>query len=726
LDAFDDGAWWVELAPLSDPALVPQAVASALGVRPQPGQALTETLTYYLRPKELLLVLDNCEHLIGACRGLIQALASTCPKVQIIATSREALNIMVETTWQVAALSLPEPEAPTNLEELNRSEAIRLFVDRASVVLPSFALTMQIATPVAQIVRRLDGLPLAIELAAARVRMLSPTQIAARLDNAFTLLTRNSAEAPPRHQTFQAAMDWSFDLLSLQERTALRRLSVFAGGFTLESVESVCADAVGQEGISSNQVLDLLSDLVDKSLVMVVEWEHGEQARYGLLEAIRQYAREKLLDAGESERLRDQHRDFFLNLAEQAEPMLLQGARRAAWLQRLKVEQDNLRAALAWACERNPEVARWLAGTLCWFWFFGDYLSEARVWCERVLELGGRSKKTTGLAKALFSQGVAYAFEYSFEEAREPLEQSAALWRELGDQRMLAQPLAILAYSLMSLGQDASACAIFDENESLLRQSADRFILAVALTYWGREIANTRRDYAAAKALHEEALALGRDLKDPFLLGCSFMNLGYLAFQQGEYQAARHYHLESLAERRQLGTRWLIAIALRNVADVMCVQGDYQKAQLAYEEALELHRAIGERMGAAYTAFRLGYVAVCRNNYAQAAARFADSLEIYRASTERLGVASCLSGCAELQRAQGRQEEAVRMLAFVDGLLQSSQCKLRYVERVEYERTLATSRAQMDEATFNAAWQAGREMTLEQAMASALAPRPAG
>ena len=725
-DAFDDGAWWVELAPLSDPALVPLAVASALGVLEQPGQPLTEILTYFLRPKELLLVLDNCEHLIGACRELIQAIARACPNVQIIATSREALNISEETTWQVASLSLPETETLSNLEELGRSEAIRLFVDRACFVLPCFGLTTQSAAPVAQIVCRLDGLPLAIELAAARVRMLTPVQIAARLDNAFTLLTQNRAEDLPRHQTLQAAMDWSFDLLSAPERMLMRRLSVFAGGFTLESVESVCADAVGHEGILSHQVLGLLSDLVDKSLVMVVEWEHGEQARYRLLEATRQYAREKLLDASESEWLRDRHLEFFLNLAEQAEPMLLKGAQRAEWVKRLKVEQDNLRAALTRACERDPEVARWLVGTLCWFWFFSDSLNESRTWCERVLGLGDRSKKTPALAKALFSMGVAYAFEYYFLEAREPLEQSISLWHELGDQRMLAQPLCILAYSLMSLGQDADACAIFDENASLLRESADRFILTLALTYWGREIANVRRDYAAAKALHEESLALSHVPKDPFLAGLSFMNLGYLAFQQGEYAAARCYHLESLAERRQLGTRWLIAIALRNVADVMSVQGDYRAAQAMYEEALELHHAIGERMGAAWAAFRLGYVAVCRKNYTQAVARFAESLETYRESIERLGIASCLSACAEMLRAQGRQEEALRMLAFVDALLQSSQCKLRYVESLEYERTLAAGRAQVDEATFNSAWQAGRKMTIEQAMASALAPSPAG
>jgi non-specific serine/threonine protein kinase len=349
----EDGVWLVELAPLADPSLVPQAVASTLGVREQPGRLLTETLSDYLRSKKMLLVLDNCEHLIEACATLVEALLRSCPELCVLATSREALGITGEVAWPVPSLSLPDVRRLPNIESLPQYESARLFVERAVAVKPAFALTEQNAASVAQICYRLDGIPLALELAAARTKVLSVEQIADRLDDCFGLLADGGRTALPRQRTLHATMDWSHELLSEEERALFRRLSVFAGGFTLEAAESVCA---GEE-LERNEVLQLLSHLVDKSLVTAREVS-GE-ARHHLLETVRQYGWEKLSESGETGLVRERHAEYYLALAEEAEPEL-KAERQVAWLERFERDHDNLRAAMAWLLGRgeSEEAAR--------------------------------------------------------------------------------------------------------------------------------------------------------------------------------------------------------------------------------------------------------------------------------------------------------------------------------------------------------------------------------
>jgi predicted ATPase/DNA-binding SARP family transcriptional activator len=337
VDHYPDGVWWVELAALSEATLVPQAIAATLGVREPSGRPVLETLTDYLRAKQLLLLLDNCEHLVGACAHLAERWLSACPHLRILATSREALRIGGETTWLVPSLSLPEEQPAPTVEELMRSEAIQLFVERATTVLPTFRLTEASGPLVAQICRRLDGIPLAIELAAARVKVLTAEQMAARLSGVFHLLTAGRRTALLRHQTLRAAMDWSYDLLSEEERVLFRRLAVFAGGWTLEAAEAVCAG----EGLAAGDVLEVLSHLVDKSLVAV---RQDGQTRYRLLETIRHYAHEKLRQEGEIEAIQRQHASFFLDFAKMAEPKM-KSAERGVWLDRLECEYDNLRGA---------------------------------------------------------------------------------------------------------------------------------------------------------------------------------------------------------------------------------------------------------------------------------------------------------------------------------------------------------------------------------------------
>ena len=429
--AFKDGVWFIDLGPLSDPALLPLTIASVLGVRAEAGRPLTATLQDWLRPKHLLLILDNCEHLIDACAELADAMLHATRETRILATSREALGIAGELAWRVPSLACPNPldeevgnpsahTRPLQNNGVNEYAAVQLFIARAKFANAKFTLTSANVPAVAQICYRLDGIPLAIELAAARVKSMRVEQIAERLDDRFRLLT-GSRMALPRHQTLRSLMDWGHSLLPKAERVLLRRLSVFAGGWTLGAAEAVCSDAAGgspstvlrsapEVSLLQAEILDLLTHLVDKSLV--VPDEQAEEPRYRMLETIRQYARERLLDAvgeQESERLRDQHLAYFQELAERAEAPL-DTAQRVKWIPRLEAEHDNLRAALNWACERELEAARLLAGRLAAFWYLADRLNEARTWYKRVLGASDRAARTEGMALALLGAGWVLPF----------------------------------------------------------------------------------------------------------------------------------------------------------------------------------------------------------------------------------------------------------------------------------------------------------------------------
>jgi predicted ATPase/class 3 adenylate cyclase len=738
LDTFKDGAWFIELAPLTDPALVPITVASVLGVREEQDRPLMATLMDWLRNKQLLFILDNCEHLIEACAKFAHAVLHVSRETRILASSREALGITGESTYRIPSLETPNPEQVDQIpvEALTQYAAVRLFVERATQALATFSLTPANASAVVQICSRLDGIPLAIELAAARVRSLRVEQIAARLDDRFRLLTSGDRTAEPRQQTLRSLIDWSYSLLTEPERVLLQRLSVFAGGWTLEASEAVCSSELsiassstlagdGDEPdlttddwqLPTANVLDLLTRLVDKSLVVFDE--QAIEPRYRMLETIRDYARETLQEANESERMRDQHLRYFVRLAEHSEPFL-QSTQRAEWLPRLEAEHDNLRLALEWACERELEVARWLAGVLYWFWHYGDHLSEPRAWYARVLDAGERVTATRGLALALMGSGLVSTRQYYSDEAQSPLEQSVNLWQQLGEPQRLAWSLWALARLLVYRGESARACAIYAEHESLFRASGNRLLLVGALSYWGRALTDVRRDDPAAKARLDEALALGRTLQDPHGLYVCYMNLGHWALAQGDYATARRHYLESLAWRRQLGTRWLIALGLREVAHVMCLQDDYRQAEPVYAEALALARALGDQRSEASIAQALGDVALHLGDLVRATTLLTDSLSCFRNWADSLGIAIGLRGFADLQQVKDEPEEAARLLGFVEAWLQSNQFNLVLFERAKYERSVAAARAQLSASDFIAAWEAGRKLTLEQAVALAL------
>jgi len=674
LEQFADGVWLVELAPLSDPGLVPQTVATVLGLKEESGKPISQMLTEHLKDKRLLLLLDNCEHLLDGCANLVDALMRQCPHLTILASSREALGIGGEQTYRVPSLSLPDPKQAHTPASVAPFEAVQLFTDRALLARPDFEVTHQNASTLASICHRLDGIPLAIELAAARVRSLSIAEIDSKLDQRFRLLTGGSRTALPRQQTLRSLIDWSYDLLHDPEKLLLQRLSVFAGGWTLAAAEQVCAG----EGVEDSEVLDLLTSLSDKSLV-VVEQNDG-LSRYRLLETVRQYARERLLQSGGGEALRERHRDYYLTLAETAEPKLL-GAEQTQWLQRLGEEHDNLRSALEWSLvEEGSGAGLRLCGALQRFWATRGHLSEGRAWCVRVLGKAGAEERTQERAKALNAAGALAWYQGDYPAARTLNEESLAIQRQLGD-----------------------------------RKGA-----AASLNYLGG-VACDQGDYSAARALCEESLAIRRELGDRWGMAGSLNNLGNIARHQGDYPATRALHEESLAISRELADRSGIAHSLNNLGNLADEQGDFASARALHEECLAIMRELGDRRGMSASLDNLGNLASDQGNFVSAGALYQESLAIGRELDDRRGIAFSLGGLAGVAAALGSSLRAARIWGAEARLRAEIGSPLPPNDRADYEQSVAAARAALgDDAVFDHAWQEGRALTLERAIELAL------
>ena len=576
--AYSDGVWLVELDPLSEEELVPQAVARALGLREQPGQSLDNALIDALRQKETLLVLDNCEHLVEAAARLAEALLSPCPHLHLLATSREALGVAGEARWSVPPLSVPGSELPLTVGELERYESVRLFADRASKRHPGFELSPENARAVAQICARLEGLPLAIELAAARVGLLSAEQISARLGHATKLLT-GGRTAGHRHRTLRATLDWSYELLGGHEQALFRRLSAFAGGFTLEAAESV-----GTGGsIDAEDVLELLSMLVDKSLVVAEEsWEAG--ARYRLLEPIRQYARERLSVSGEGDAVGRRHAAFFLALAEEAEPEL-KGPRQARWLDRLETEHDNFRAALSWALGRGADLGPPIACALSLFWYTRDYLSEGRTYLEAAAS--SDVAPATVRAKALVGLGWIAEPQGDYERASAAYEESLKLYRECDDKRGVANALGDLGSLALDRGDYEQASSLLEESLRLHRELGSREDVIGVLDGLG-VLASAKGDRDQAISFFSEALVLSRGLGNVRRTASSLGNLGITVLVHGDTEEATALLEESLAQFRRIGDVSNIAVGLVYLALAALTQGDHERARVLCRESLEL------------------------------------------------------------------------------------------------------------------------------------------
>jgi non-specific serine/threonine protein kinase len=563
------GAWLAELAPVSNPALVPQSVATALGVREEPDKPLVKTLAGHLRSKAMLLLLDNCEHLVKASAKLAEALLHACPQLRILATSREALGIEGEVAFSVPPLSLPEASPNTSFATLMQAEAVRLFADRAATAMPEFAVLPHNIGAVVQICARLDGIPLAIELAAARVKALTIEQVAVRLDDRFSLLTGGSRTALPRHHTLRAMIDWSHNLLAEDERGLLRRLSVFVGGCTLEAAEAVCADPSPQ-GIQPAAVLDLLAQLVNKSLV-IAHREPEQQARYRLLETIREYALERLAQSGELEALRRRHAEYFLAWAEQHERETVT-AEMASWYRSLEPEHSNCLHALDWGLESGIEIGLRLVRALWWVWYHLAYFSEGRRWFGHAIGLADPIEYRKERAQLLYVGAFMARAQGDYAPARAWNDECVAIWRELGGGRPLGQALMASARLAIAQGDLATARRQFEESVAISREVGDTYTLALAIANQGIA-ASIEGDHVTARSYLDESAAICRERGDRVCMTVPLGYSGFVAARQGDYVTAGSFFEEYLQIAREVPLTWDTGWALGGVAAVVAAQG---------------------------------------------------------------------------------------------------------------------------------------------------------
>jgi non-specific serine/threonine protein kinase len=670
LDAYRDGVWFVDLAPLGDPALVPSALARVLQVKEVAGQPLLAALCNHLRTRETLLILDNCEHVLDACARMTEALLRDTAQVTVMATSREALHLAGECAYPLSPLPLPDPRA--DAKSIARSDAVQLFTERARQHRPRLDLEAQRARVVAEICVRLDGIPLALELAAARVAVLPVEQILRLLTERFRLLTSGDRDLP-RHQTLRAMLDWSYDLLDDTERKLFARLSVFAGGWTLEAASQVCGGAP----ITKDDMVYVLIGLIEQSLV--VADEDGD--RYRMLETVRQYARDRLLESGEGERWRDRHLAYFLALAEEAEPKL-EGTQQRNWLERLEREHDNLRSALTWAAAGADAVSGVRLASACWrFWFIRGYAREGLGWLSAMLAATPNRQPTAHRAKALAAAATMARAMSDLSTARALYEEALSLWRELDVQRGVARTLSNLGMVFYDQG-----------------------------------------DYPAAMAREEESLAIWRELGDQPGIARTLMALGNVVYAQGGELAAESLFKQSLAIERELGDQRAIAAVLNNLGMVAAYyRNDYSAARLLHEEALVIRREIGDRGGIAHSLANLGTVAYEQGDYPYSRALLTETLAIRRDLADRLRIAESLEALAGLAFASGRPGPGVRLCGQAARLREEIGSPLPPWERPRYDRQIASGRAAIgNDVAFDLAWQEGHAMTLEHAIEYAL------
>lgn len=708
---------FVELSAITEPELVVSVIAQTLSIRERGAGLLVESVKQYLRDRHALLIADNFEQ-VTAAATLVAELLESAPQLKVLVTSRTPLHVRGEREFPVPPLAPPDPHAALDLSLIARSPAVALFLQRARDVKPDFTLTPDNAPAVAEICRRLDGLPLAIELAAARVRFLSPHAMLARLDHRLPMLTRGARDLPERQQTMRNAIAWSYDLLDDCAQVLFRRLAVFAGGCTLEAAEAVC----NADGALGADVFGEMEALVDKSLLRYDEEADGEP-RFTMLQVIHEYAGERLAESSEAASIRQRHTAFFLNLAEAAAPHLTSG-KRDPWLARLEADHDNLRAVLAWglAEPQATTLALRLAGNLGWFWYFIGRVSEGRGWLEKLLWRADASEEIEALAehraKALRVAGSLAFYAGDFVWARDRLEESERLYREIGDRQGLAYTLIFLGMNLLWNDDRTVWQALHAESIAMMREIGDRWGLALAL-FWNSVGEYFLGNIAGARPSLEESEAIYRELGDKWGLMVALQSLADIPFDQGDYAGSRAILEESLTLAREIKDKWFISVVLMKLGDVATHQGRYEEAEALHQESLALRREIGNKHGIAWSIRCLGILALTQEDYNRAAALYQDSLSLYLDVRDPTGIAGCLEGLAGVAAARAHFAEAARFLGQADRLRKAVQMPLAPAERDTYAHTLAAVRAGLDEAALTAAWEEGRAMALEQVVACA-------
>lgn len=682
---FTHGVWFAALESLSHSNLLPQTVAALLGAPEERGKPHLDSLVEYLQSRQLLLVLDNCEHLIEACAELARTLLRECAGLTLLATSREKLGLMGETVWRVPSLAIPEEDQDDATEGLQSSPAIRLFAERAHAAQNDFALSNENLAEVTQICRRLDGIPYAIELAAALVESLPVAEIVTRLNDRFQLLDSGDRTLPARQRTLRAMIDWSYDLLSGPERLLLARLSVFSGGWTLQAAEAVCSDG---EELQNWQVVKTHSRLVTKSLVMT--GERDGQPRSHLLETMRQYGRELLEKAQETEPLRRAHYDYFRRMAAEAEPELV-GPTQQTCLILLEADHTNLRHALEGQIVSLTETEQQdtksetqnllrFSASLGRFWQIRGYFSEGRDLLLRILALPQAQDRTAERADALTWAGLLCLFQGDYATARPLCEEGLSIWQKLHDDRGIAGALGCLGILVKDQGDPAGARRLFEESLKYGQAAGDRAGVAGSLGYLGI-VAIDMGDTPAAFAYFEQSLALRRELQDRWGIAASLNNLGVLHRKQGRYTEAKTYLEESLELRRHLGDRRNIAVCLNNLGLIACQTADFSQARACFEESMRLSWDLGERRSLAY------------------------SLEAF----------------ARLAQAEEEWDRAVTLWGAAAALRETIGSPLTPPEQALHQQNLEAARNTLGTAAFEAALSRGDTYTLEKAMDFCLA-----
>lgn len=628
LDRFPEGVWFVDLASIIDPVLVPSAIGSALGIRESPAQPLEETLKMQLRDSQMLLLLDNCEHVVEAVAQIVDSLLRSCPSISILGTSREQLGIDGELPWRVPPLSLPDNQHVAGTQNAARDtsllvyDAPRLFIERAMKVAPSLQLNEENRTAILEICRRVEAIPLAIELAAARASALAVPEIAEGLNNRFDLLSARSRSTVERQQTLEASVTWSFNLLSEPEQVLLRRLGSFWGGFTIQAVREVCeADETRRE-----DVVNLLASLVDKSLVQVDEL--GPRSRYRLLEAVRHYALDRLVESGEETEIRKRHANFFLTLAETGESELT-GADQDKWCARLESEHDNLRAALEFSKgQGDGDALLRLAGALVFFWGMRGHFREARDWLAEALSRGGSAAPGTRV-KALWGQGYIGLVVSDMVTVKPYAEESLAIYKELGDKRGIARSLCLLGWSTV-FGGDPSARGLLEQSAELARETGDMWCLAAALERLGYMFIGNS-DIREANRCLQEAIGVARGIGDGFRVRGSSVYLGWVKLFQGEFSEAHDLLRDVVENAQRVQDRHLRSLGLGFLGYALLHLGDYDAARVACQESLAMGRESGNVLIEARALFALGKIAQAKGDDTTARDLLKESVDLVRA-----------------------------------------------------------------------------------------------
>jgi len=711
---YADGVWLAELAPVPGPDLVTAVVASALGIREEPGRPLAETIAAHLRDSEALLIIDNCEHVLDTAAGLVSGLLRRCPALRVLATSQTRLNVTGEATWPVPPLTVPPPaeEDPLAIAE---AESVRLFCDRAGLARPGFSLDAGNAGAVREICRRLDGIPLALELAAARLSALTVRQLAARLDDRFRVLSGGSRTGLPRHRTLQAAIEWSHDLLGDAEQVAFRRLAVFAGGATLEAAEAVLPD----KKLPADAVFEVVSALVDRSLLSTEE--RNGSMRYSMLESVHQFAREQLARAGEEGELSRRHLGWLVTYAGQAD---LDGPDQGAWLDLLETDMENLRAGLEWGvAQPRPEQALALAGSLAPFWMVRGHAGLGRRWLSSALAAAGPEASPRLRAIALDGAGQ-LAYVQSDHGAQLGYEQeSLAIWRELGDDARTASCLGDLGAAAHIRGEYPAAQAMYGEALELARRAGALNIMARCLSGLGRLALHTD-DLERATAYYTESMARFREAGDLRRATLILGNLGVVAFNEGDFELAVFRLHEHLADARKIGDLKLIGGALTNLGTVWQNTGDNDRAEQVHTEALAPAEQIGDRRLACVALTNLGLVALARKDYQGARSSFTDGLELAEAVGERRSIAESLEELAGVDAATGLMERAAVLFGASQAVREAIGAPILGPDLARFQKAVVEVRLALGDGPFTAAERRGRAMSEADAVALARTDPP--